>query len=411
MILLFPFLFVAGAAGLFVRWLRRLLPGLKAAGGRRPPWVFLSTTRLASAPRLAAALVTISSVALGILVYGGILESSARATATEKASLAIGSDVSIPVGGFQVVEGHPPFASTTVERFSGVGVYPGPAQADVLAVDPGSFAPAAYWPANLGPPLSGLVSKLPANAGPLPVVSVGPQLPLGARLVIGGGQEVPILVVAHVEAFPGAVGSGPTLVADRSAVARTFPADVSSLKVGFELWARGDPALILRVLRNLGFGVDLAATAAKARTTPAFLALSWTLGLLQALGILAAGVAALVLVSYLQARQRGREVSYALARRMGLTRSAHRRAVRAELLVMLFAAFVLGSALSTAAAALVNSRLDPVPDLPPNPFLSIPGSLFAVTALSLVLVSVVGARLVQRRADRADVAAVMRLSG
>src|SRR6266536_2049961 len=105
------------------------------------------------------ALVTISSVALGILVYGGILESSARATATEKASLAIGSDVSIPVGGFQVVEGHPPFASTTVERLSGVGVYPGPAQADVLAVDPGSFAPAAYWPANLGPPLSGLVSR------------------------------------------------------------------------------------------------------------------------------------------------------------------------------------------------------------------------------------------------------------
>ncbi len=78
---------------------------------------------------------------------------------------------------------------------------------------------------------------------------------------------------------------------------------------------------------------------------------------------------------------------------------------------MLFAAFVLGSVLSTVAAALVNSRLDPVPDLPPNPFLSIPGSLFAVTALSLVLVSVVGARLVQRRADRADVASVMRLSG
>ena len=85
-------------------------------------------------------------------------------------------------------------------------------------------------------------------------------------------------------------------------------------------------------------------TAARVRTTPAFLSLSWTFGLLQAFGVLAGIITILGVVLYLQARQQSREVSYALARRMGLRRSAHLRSILLELLAMLGAAFILGAA-------------------------------------------------------------------
>src|SRR5437762_3979284 len=65
LILLFPFVFVAGAAGLLVRWLRTLLPRLKAAGSRRSTWLYLAASRLAAAPRLATSLVTASALAIG----------------------------------------------------------------------------------------------------------------------------------------------------------------------------------------------------------------------------------------------------------------------------------------------------------------------------------------------------------
>ena len=42
---------------------------------------------------------------------------------------------------------------------------------------------------------------------------------------------------------------------------------------------------------------------------------------------------------YLEARQRSREVSYALARRMGLARRAHRRSIALELGAILLVSF------------------------------------------------------------------------
>lgn len=409
LILLFPFLFVAGFAGLAVRWARRMLPKLKAASSKRSVWMYLSASRLASAPRLATSLVTASALALGILSYAGVLASSVEATATEKASLSIGSDVVMTVGSLPTVLGKPGFEWTPVERFPKLQTIPGDQQADVLAIDPSTFAQTAYWNTRLGGSLSEMVGGLRSNGSPLPVIVVGPAIPPDLEL-LAGGRQVALRMVARVEHFPGAARGQLTVVADRSTLEKSGLA-LSSVETRYELWAKGDPAQILPVLRRQQFPVELAATAAQIRATPAFLALSWTFGLLQAFGILAGLITLLGVLLYLQARQQAREISYALARRMGLSRGAHRRSVLVELLAMLLSAFVLGALFSTVAAGLVHGRLDPIPALPPGPLLAVPRLMFGVTALGIIVVCALGAELVQRRADRTRVAEVMRLAG
>src|SRR5207248_508173 len=121
-------------------------------------------------------------------------------------------------------------------------------------------------------------------------------------------------------------------------------------------------------------------------------------GLLEAFGVLAGAITVLGMVLYLQARQRTREVSYVLAKRMGLRPRAHRRSVLVELLAMLVSAFVLALVFATVAAALVHGRLDPIPSLPPSPFLNIPLALYGMTLAGVVVACLAGATLVQRRA-------------
>jgi len=409
LILLFPFLFVAGAAGLVVRWLRGRLPRMKAIGSgpKRSIWVYLSTSRLASAPRLATSLVTASALAIGILVYAGVLATSIEATANEKASLSIGSDVVAVVGSYPTVLGHPPFDWTPIQRYPGIDLFPGSGQADLIGVDPASFAGTASWNHRLGPSMGSLMARLGPLRGTLPVISTGP-VPPGLKLSVEG-HEVPVRVVAQVNQFPGAQRGRLTFAADGEALVRV--PGIGSVETSYELWAKGDPRRILPVLRSDGFPLELTTTAVTVRTTPAFLALSWTFGLLEAFGVLAGLITILGIVLYLQARQQAREVSYALARRMGLGRRVHRRSVLVELLAMLLTAFVLGAVFSSVAAGLVHGRLDPIPALSPGPFLELPAVLFAATAGGIILVCAFGARLVQRRADRTNVGEVMRLAG
>ncbi|HVC72542.1 MAG TPA: hypothetical protein VNC85_02095, partial [Mycobacteriales bacterium] len=107
LVLLFPFLFVAGTVGLAVRWIRRALPPLRTAVARRSPSSFIAVARLSSAPRLAATLVTSAALGVGILVYATVLASSIASTAEEKASLSIGSDVVVTVGSPPTIPGNP----------------------------------------------------------------------------------------------------------------------------------------------------------------------------------------------------------------------------------------------------------------------------------------------------------------
>jgi putative ABC transport system permease protein len=407
---LFPILFLAGAGGLGVRALHRAAPRLRSAGrGWRAAW-YLAGRRLASAPRGALALVTVAILAVGIVSYGGVFVSSARATADRKAQVAVGSDASIGMNGPVELPAEVEGRTTTVARES-IATLEGTDPVTVLAIDPRTFERAAYWDDGFADQsLAELLERLASGSGDrLPVIAVNGPVPADGTLEVFG-RIVETTVVARSHHFPG-MPAGTMLVAPMGPLERLLDAPLQNFRPAFQIWVRGDHRPVQAALEAEGFLPGAVSTASEIRSTPRFRSLSWVFGFLQALGILVGTIAAVALLLYLQSRQRAREVSYALATRMGLSRRSHRRSVGAELAGMLVVAFVLGAGLATLSAAVVNARTDVLPGLPPGPLLRIPWPLFGAIALALALVATAGAWAVQRRADRANIAEVMRLAG
>ena len=416
LLVLFPLLLIAGLAGLATRGAAGLLarrgrPALTSASGARPA-LFLALRRLVAAPGLVLLLVTGSAVAFGLLTYSGILVASTRSAAIDKARILVGSDTNLLLGGEALPGATAGLHATVVRRFEQVTLPLGGQPVTMIAVDPATFRTGAFWDdsfaeASLGAMLRRLESPRPGRVG---AILAGPALMADAPSVDVGPTRLPLEVVATAAAFPGMTS------ADRSLLvvsASRLDAVASRMDFGWrtEIWARDDPETAVAALRRVGLAPETVTTAADVMRTPSFLAVSWTFRLLSALGALAGAVALAGLVLYAQARQRDRVVAYALTRRMGLSRGAHRRSVLWELAGLLLFAMVLGASLAVVASLAVYRRLDPLPELPPTPQLQLPGVLLGATLLGALLAALAGAFLVQRAADRANVAEVMRLAG
>jgi putative ABC transport system permease protein len=178
----------------------------------------------------------------------------------------------------------------------------------------------------------------------------------------------------------------------------------------YELWAQAPAADVEQALldERINFNPVSVQSTAEILASPSFLALSWTFGYLQALGVVAGAIALAGMLLYLQTRQQAREVSYALARRMGLTRSAHRWAVALELGGMLVISLLIGAFLALASSWLVYGRLDPLPTIPPEPLFAVQPLLFVILIALISLAALLGAWRVQRKADTAKVSEVLR---
>ena len=202
----------------------------------------------------------------------------------------------------------------------------------------------------------------------------------------------------------------PLVVMSGDALFGAFPDLARGFAVSSELWVRGDPARIVPNLEARGFAAVSLRTVATVRSMPSLLSLGWTLQFLLALGVVAALVVGAALLLYLQARQGARDLSYSLARRMGLREGVHRRAMVLELGGMLLVASAVGAALALLAAALVRSKLDLLPGIPGPTVFAVPWTLFVVVAVCVVSVAEFGGRLAQRRARRARPSEVLRLA-
>jgi putative ABC transport system permease protein len=415
-LVLFPLLLIAGLAGLAARGAGRLLARRPLRAAARPrPATFLALRRLAAAPRLVLLLVTGSALAIGILGYAGILVASTRAAALDKARVLVGSDTSVSTAAAAEGLDGGGLAATRVQRVRGLTLAPDGVPIDLLAVDPSTFAAAVHWDAAwAGEPLGALLDRLNADQpapGRVPALLAGPSVSASNAVELGT-DDLPVSVVGRASAFPGmSRADRPLLVVSADRLSLWAGSTGVRLTAGHEVWTREDPAAVVAVLREAGTVPEATRTAGTVMRTPAFLAVSWTFAMLQALGALAGLVALVGLVLYAQARQRGRLVAYALARRMGLSRGAHLRSVAMELAAMLLFSFVLGVALALVTSLLVYRRLDPMPELPPGLHLVLPGAVLGLTLLGVALAAVAGALLVQRGADRANVAEVMRLAG
>src|SRR5207302_8433297 len=188
-----------------------------------------------------------------------------------------------------------------------------------------------------------------------PVVAVGTGVPASGAVVLvdGSGGHFAFRVAGRAVAFPGMSAGQPMIVSERSVMAARMPSAQP------QLWSRGDPADVVPLVRTSHLPVTNIATVRGVKGTLGFAAVGWAFGFLRSLGIVTGLVSVAVAMLYLAARQRSREVSYALARRMGLRRGAHRLSVAIELGGMVAAGFVIGSAVGWVAVRIVLRWLDP----------------------------------------------------
>jgi len=408
LLVLFPVLFLGGVAGLAARGLRSLLPRLRTAGSSAPTSLYLASRRLAGASRGAITLVTAVAISVGVLLYAGTLSATVRATAQAKAKVFVGSDVSATIAEGQPIPRSLAPAATRVSKIASGAQTAQERSLTVLGVDRGTFADGVYWDSSFSdrplPEVLSLLGPAPGDSQ-VPIVVAGSQLPGTGTIFLPGDEPLPYRVVETVLAFPGMEQGRTLVVMDRNTLLARDPRVTRS----DEIWVKGDPGKIEAALDEAGFPTLFRVTADEVAETSDFQPLYWMLGILQALGILAGVLSMGAVLLNLQARQRSRQVSYALARRMGLSRSTHFRSTALELAGILVAGLGIGAVAAWVGVSLVFGKLDIVPNLPPAPLFRFPVLLLLTTGAFLILLVGIGAWGVQRTAERVHVAEVMRV--
>lgn len=418
-LLLFPIFFIAGFGGLAARALRTPLKGLIDSPrlGRFAP--YLAFHRLAGAKRLAVLLVTACALALGVLVYAQGVATSLDMTIVAKSKLFIGSDVQGQVLYELEIPDNLAFPATKVTHIPQRTTLDGntDVQVSVIGIDAPTFADAAYWESSFSDqPIEDLLDALRDGDGSrLPVIMVNSDR--DASLATIAGTELPVEVIGRADFFPGATESRPTLIADTETFHEFADENGNGLNPlldpgnNSELWIKGDPDAIIRDLGEKSAPVFTTVTAEQVQENPSIVAVTRTFAYLEFLGLGAGLLAVVAILMYLQARQRSRTVSYALSRRMGLSRTSHKVALLIELGWMLFSAFAVAALLALIAAAVVLPEIEPLPNIPPATLYRTPTLLLLAAAAALGLTTLLGGLLADRTSENVNFAEVMRVAG
>jgi putative ABC transport system permease protein len=411
-VLLFPLLFTAAVSGIAARGLRLGLGRLRAASSRFPAGAYLAVRRLAAAGSLAVLLATASAVALGTFVYAQAVVRSLEETVEAKSLLFVGSDVQGLTDYDREIPDAFPLPATKVTKLVERGTLDN-RTVDILAVDTKTIAPVAYFEESWSDrPFSDIVEELSSPGGSRLRVVVAGSASRSRDLVIGPAR-IPIDVVRETVAFPGMSLRRPLVVADRAAFEQALDSlgvanPLNSASAETQIWVRGETRHAVRVLQTSTLRPFPIVTAEQVRENPHIRSVSETFSYLQALGLAAGLLAVAGAVLYLQARQRNRVISYALARRMGLSAGRHQFALVLELGTMLVLSFVIGALLALVAARLVIVELDQPAALPGGPLFKTPWVPIGAALVALATASVVGALVADRRAAHANVAEVVR---
>jgi putative ABC transport system permease protein len=411
-VLLFPLLFTAGVSGLAARGLRGGFGRLRAASSRFPAGAYLAVRRLAAAGSLGVLLATASAVSLGTFVYAQAVVRSLDETVEAKSLLFVGSDVQgLTDYGREIPDAFPLPATKVTELVERGSL--GGRNVDVLAVDADTLASVAYFAKSWSDrPFADVVRELKPGGGPRLRVVVAGDAPRVQILEVGL-TRIPIEIVRETVAFPGMTLRRPLVVADHDAFVQALdslgaPNPLNDAGASTQIWVRGETQRAVRVLQTSAVRPFPIITAEQVRENSHIRSVSDTFAYLEALGLAAGLLAVAGAVLYLQARQRNRVISYALARRMGLSSGRHRLALALELGTMLMVSFVIGAFLAVVAARLVIVELDQPAELPGGPLFRTPWVLIGAALVALAAASVFGALAADRRAARANVAEVIR---
>lgn len=415
----FPLLVIALAAAVATSLLAVLLHGW--SGTVPTVWLDLALQRLRLAAVSTTPLVMAAAVAVGLVVYATGLASSITVSARDKAIAQAGAEISVRVRERVADVPEVPDGAEVIARGRTRSPTTG-GTATVLVVDVDALAEGAPWGdgfsnIDLDAVLRDIAVDGPTS--PAPVAAAGPRArPLGSTVALDTRAfSVPAEVAVAVDALPGMAETGPTYLIDRRAFARPDPGEnieevLERQLAGFQvlLWTSSDTATFLPQVTAAGLEPVEVLTAGEQLVTPRLLAHLAATDFVRLLGAIATLVALGALALYGSARQRERVLGYALSRRMGLRPGTHRLAVIAELLALLVLAGAVAIPAALVGLAAVLPALDPQPGVGPPIVVSLPLGGAAVVAGALVAVGIGYGFVLQRQAERTQVAEVLRVS-
>lgn len=362
----------------------------------------LALRRLQFASKAGTAILGAGTLALGVSVFGLAMNSSLARTGVAKSAVYVGSDIRVLIAGDMPadVSGATEVWERSEMEYAGQPV-------DLIAVDPASFAQAAFWDdAFADQSLGELLSLLSAPEG---VDGATPALLVGAAPAVGEvsnphspGEPWAVRVVGTAEAFPGAASERPTLVLPLAA-AKEGPINFFHF-----VFAKGRYGEWRGQLQDMGAQPMLSISRQDAVDSSVLKFAAWSFDFVKALGVFVGGLVVAALMLHLAVRQRQQALGFAFLRRMGFTHRRHWWALVAEVGSMMVGVVLLGTSLALACVRIVSPHVDPLPTLPPHPLMVVPWwALGAVVAIGVTVV-LLGSAAAQAIGARVDVAEVLR---
>jgi putative ABC transport system permease protein len=361
---------------------------------------------------VALALIAGAAVPVAILVYSANLARSATISIEAKGKTSIGSDVSTLIYRIeelpQALEGN----STIVvklerARLDGMTV-------DVLGVDPATFADGGFWLSTYADrPLDRVLGDLGGTRGDdiLDAVVANATVPRG--VVDNDGRDFEVDVVGSISAFPGSVRDRPLLIVDRTRLQELLAPEEDRIRgADYMIWTSElEESEVDRILADSEIGFAFTTAADTTLDQLKFAVIVWTFEFLRLYAALAGLIVIASVLIYTDTRQRARNLSYALARRMGLTRRDHARAGVLEVGSLTLAGALAGVAVGRRASRDLYLALDPLPETPPAPQWVGTADLTLIILVLVVVLAAVSAWMAQRTADNADVSELLRHGG
>jgi putative ABC transport system permease protein len=381
------------------------LRALRRRGSRLRVSSWLAWRRLTGLPGAAALLMVAVALPTAVGVYGATVNASVRRTLHDQDRMLIGADIVVDLAQRTAVPAALKDRATLVLRRDHPGF--GGEQVSVLGVDPAGFARDAFWDAAIpGPSMPSLIRQVGDDGpgAPLRAVLSG-TAPTNPRLQLGAGQNDPgvkVDVVATAPNLPGEQAGYPVLFVDLAAMER-----VATLG-RYEFWIRGDRTSALGALAAAGINTTYVFDANTVTDGSYIQPVAYTFSFLNALVTLIGAVAGGALLLYLDARSRARRVGYVLARRMGLSRTAHLTSIAIELGAAMAVGLAAGVLFSGVATAALSSRFSVDPKPVPHTVLSWPWHSVLIDLAVLLVVLVIAALAAQRASERTPPAEVLR---
>jgi putative ABC transport system permease protein len=314
----------------------------------------------------------------------------------------VGADVATPVYGLDDLPAGLQGSSTMVIRTERASL--NGETVDVLAIDTDTFEGGAFWDDSYSSvPISEILATLGAAPpeGAIPAVVANGAAGDGELRTRSG--DVDVTIADEIAVFPGTEGDRTLLIVDQDAYLARVASDGVIRGSRILLWSMGvEPATIESELaaEEIGFAYTLSADSALDQLK--FAAVVWTFDFLEIYAILAGLIAIGGVFLYVDTRQRARNLSYILARRMGLRRREHITAGVLEIGGLALLGAIAGIIAATAGARSLYSILDPLPGTPPGPRWIGALDLSLIALVTAALVGLVAALLAQRTADEAD---------